>query len=73
MSETQSNSEQESNCNISHVEKAMLKAFNFLMMHNGAGKMEVSVKLLKRGQKEILIQCGRTYRFVVNAEETEAK
>lgn len=53
------------------IKSAILKTFDFLMQHNGAGKMEVSIKLLKRGQKEVLIQCGRTYRFVVNAEEAE--
>ena len=51
------------------VKSAIIKAFDFLMQHDGAGKMEVSIKLLKRGQKEVLIQCGRTYRYVLDAEE----
>lgn len=59
-------------CTHSHVEELLLKTFRFLMAHNGAGKMEVNVKLLKRGQKEVLIQCGRAYRFVVD-NETDAR
>lgn len=55
-----------------HVEEVLLKTFRFLVAHDGAGKMEVNIKLLKRGQKEVLIQCGRTYRFVINNEKNEA-
>lgn len=55
-----------------HVEEMLLKTFRFLVAHDGAGKMEVNIKLLKRGQKEVLIQCGRTYRFVINNEKNEA-
>lgn len=73
MSEPTDNMIKENDCNVSHVEKVMLKTFQYLMAHNGAGKMEVSVKLLKRGQKEVLIHCGRTYRFVVNADIVETK
>lgn len=51
------------------VREMLLKTFEFLLTHEGSGKLEVSMKLLKRGQKEILIQCGRSYRFVVDMPE----
>lgn len=59
---------QKGDCNVSHVENVILKTFRYLMLHDGAGRMEVSVKLLKRGQKEVLVHCGRTYRFVLDSE-----
>lgn len=57
-------------CNISHAETVMLKSFRFLMAHNGGGKMEVNIKLLKHGRKEVSITCGKVYRFVIEPEET---
>lgn len=53
----------------SELEKAkdrLLKTFDHILTHDGSGKLEVTTKILKRGQKEILIQCGRTYRFVID-------
>ena len=50
------------------VKSMILKNFDFLLAHNGAGSMKIAVKLLKRGQKEILIECGRVYRFVVDTD-----
>ncbi len=35
-----------------------------IFKHNGFGSLDVSMRFLKRGQKEILIRCGREYRFV---------
>lgn len=37
-----------------------------LLDHNGFGEMRVEVRILKRGQKEVLIHCGKQYRFVVD-------
>lgn len=51
-----------------HIESVILRTFRFLLTHDGAGEMKINVKILKRGQKEILLQCGRVYRFVVDAE-----
>jgi len=46
--------------------KLLMKTFDYLLEHDGSSHLEVSMKILKRGQKEILIQCGRVYRFVVD-------
>ena len=56
-------------CDISHVESVLLKSFRFLMAHNGGGKMDVNIKLIKHGRKEVTVTCGKVYRFVINPEE----
>ncbi len=43
-----------------------------LFSHDGYADMRVEMKILRRGQKEIIIHCGRQYRFVVDYKnETE--
>jgi len=37
-----------------------------LYRHDGYGHCEVDMRILKRGQKEIIIRCGEEYRFVVS-------
>jgi formylmethanofuran dehydrogenase subunit E len=49
----------------------LLNSFEYLLNHNGSGHLEVNTKILKRGQKEITIQCSRCHRFVVDMKETE--
>ncbi|MBE6365501.1 MAG: hypothetical protein E7053_07090 [Lentisphaerae bacterium] len=49
----------------------LLNSFDYLLSHNGSGHMEVNTKILKRGQKEITIQCSRTHRFVVDIKDQE--
>ncbi len=55
------------------AKQQLLKSFDYLFDFNGAGRMEVSMKILKRGQKEVLIQCGRSYRYVLDIEEEQEK
>ena len=49
----------------------LLASFENLLSHNGSGHLEVNTKILKRGQKEIIIQCSRSHRFVVDMKEEE--
>ena len=49
----------------------LLNSFDYLLSHNGSGHLEVNTKILKRGQKEIIIQCSRCHRFVVDMKEQE--
>ena len=37
-----------------------------LFFHNGFGELKVTMRFLKKGQKEIIIACGKEYRFVVD-------
>lgn len=52
------------------LEKAkhrLLACFDYLYEHGGFGHLELDIKILKRGQLETLIRCGREYRFVLDA------
>lgn len=37
-----------------------------LFHHEGYGDMHVEIRILRRGQKEVIIHCGKQYRFVVD-------
>ncbi len=47
----------------------LLTCYRELFEHHGHGKMSVEMRFLKRGQKEVLITCGRQYRFTVDCCE----
>ena len=49
----------------------LLASFDYLLGHNGSGHLEVNTKILKRGQREVTIQCSRSHRFIVDVKEKE--
>ena len=49
----------------------LLSSFDYLLNHNGSGHFEVNTKILKRGQKEVTIQCSRCHRFIVDMKEEQ--
>lgn len=51
------------------VFEQMLNLYTELYKHQGYGKMSVEMRFLKRGQKEILISCGKEYRYIVDFNE----
>lgn len=36
--------------------------------HDGYGDLRVEMRILRRGQKEVIIHCGKQYRYVVDFE-----
>lgn len=50
------------------VKKRLLELLDELIVHDGFGSIKVDIRLLKRGQKEIIIDCGKQYRYVVDFE-----
>ena len=48
------------------VHEKLLAVYDALYRHNGFGEMSVEVRILKKQQKEVLIRCGKQYRFVVD-------
>ena len=38
-----------------------------LFDHDGYGEMRVEMRILRRGQKEVIIYCGKQYRYVVDS------
>jgi hypothetical protein len=39
--------------------------YRMLFAHSGYGEMEVEIRFLRKHEKEVLIKCGKQYRFVV--------
>ncbi len=54
------------------VEKKILEVYRDILTHDGFGGFEVKVKILKRNQKEVLIDCGKQYRFVIDAKQDDS-
>ncbi|MFW5829725.1 MAG: hypothetical protein ACOCXA_05640 [Planctomycetota bacterium] len=44
-----------------------LELLDMLIDHCGYGDMQVDVKIHKKGRKEVIIRCGRHWRFIVPA------
>ena len=44
-----------------------------LFNHNGYGQLTVEMKFLKRGQKEIIVRCGKDFRYVVDYVSSEER
>lgn len=42
------------------------RLYDELVQHDGFGEFTVDIRILKRGQKEVVIRCGRQYRYVVD-------
>ncbi len=44
----------------------LIDLYHMLICHNGYGEMSIDIQILKRGQKEVILRCGKQYRFVVD-------
>lgn len=44
-----------------------------LFLHDGYGELQLEMRTLKRGQKEIIISCGKQHRYIVNFPGDAAK
>jgi len=45
----------------------LLLLLDEIIEHDGFGEIRIEVKILKRKQKEVILHCGKQYRFVVDA------
>lgn len=50
----------------SQILKKIEELYEDLFSHDGYGHMELEMRFLKKGQKEIIIRCGKDYRYVVD-------
>lgn len=48
------------------AKQKLLELFDDVLAHDGFGEIRVETKILKRQQKEIILHCGKQYRFVVD-------
>lgn len=39
---------------------------DMLLDHDGYGQLVVDLRILRRGQKEVIVRCGKEYRYVVD-------
>jgi hypothetical protein len=52
------------------MKRTLLALLDDVLAHDGYGSIRVDVRLLKRGQKEVILDCGKQYRFVVDQPES---
>jgi hypothetical protein len=48
------------------VKQKLLDLFDDVLTHDGYGEIRVEMKILKRKQKEVILHCGKQYRFVID-------
>jgi hypothetical protein len=54
---------------VERVRAKLLEVFDALLHHPGFGEMHVSMKILKQGKKEVILSCGKEYRFVLKPSD----
>ncbi len=53
--------------------KKLHELYYDLLTHDGFGEIRVVVRILKRGQKEVILHCGKQYRFVLDVPQDSKK
>lgn len=48
------------------VKAKLLALVDDVLAHDGYGDIRVEVRILKRHQKEVILHCGKQYRFVID-------
>lgn len=48
------------------VMEQLAKLYEEVFSHDGYGEIRLEMRILRRGQKEVIIHCGKQYRFVVD-------
>lgn len=46
----------------------LLQLLDDVLVHDGFGSIRIDVRLLKKGQKEVILDCGKQYRYVVSSD-----
>ena len=53
------------------IKAKIQELYDEIFTHDGYGEMSIEIRILKKGQKEVIIHCGKQYRFVVDYQKTE--
>jgi hypothetical protein len=48
------------------VKAKVLELLDEVLLHDGFGDIRIEVRILKRKQKEVIVHCGKQYRYVVD-------
>ena len=51
------------------VKKQIISLYDMLACHEGYGALKVEFKILKKDRKEIIIHCGKQYRYVIDIND----
>ena len=43
--------------------------YSDLFVHDGFGDLRVEIKILRRRQKEVIIHCGKQYRYIMDCDQ----
>lgn len=49
----------------------LAELYRGLYEHDGFGEIRIEMRILRRGQKEVILHCGKQYRFVVDCPASE--
>lgn len=62
-------------CGATHrqIKSKLLDLYDELFRHNGYGEMHLEIRFLNRGQKEVIIRCGKQYRYIVDYRNAERR
>lgn len=69
MSEEPGGPAHRSQSGVHRVREKLLAMLDDLIQHQGFGEARIDVKILKRGRREVVLTCGKQYRFVLSPEE----
>ena len=50
----------------------LIELYADLFSHDGYGDIGVEIKILRRGQKEVILHCGKQYRYVLDCDNALA-
>ncbi len=54
-----------------YVKAVLLSIYDELFEHDGYATLKVEIRILRRGQKEVILDAGKQFRFVVDYRPQE--
>jgi hypothetical protein len=58
--------------NATAAKARLIALFEELLQHEGYGSLRVEIRILRKGQKEVIVDCGKQYRFVLDVPAANA-
>ena len=53
------------------LKSKLMDLIDEVLAHDGFSDIRIEVKILKRGQKEVILHCGKQYRFIVANQDSK--
>jgi hypothetical protein len=51
----------------------LVALYEDVFSHDGFGEIRIEIRLLKRGQKEVILHCGKQHRYVLDYVERQPR